>query len=280
MTSGFEVIEEGLLTTVQDRGRPGYAHLGVPRAGALDQGASALANRLVGNDDGCAVLETTLTGCALRARGTQVVAVTGAFADVEVDGRRMPWGTGLVVPDGGVLRVGPAVHGARSLIAVAGGFAADVVLGSRSHDTLSGIGPPPLEAGAWVPVGAPGAASFDHVAEVPFRPAARHIRLMPGPQTDWIDARELSGTTWRVSSQSNRIGLRLEGSALVRRSGEVSSFGMVVGAVQLPPSGQPIVLLADHATTGGYPVIALVVLEDLDACAQWRPGDEITTHWR
>lgn len=280
MTSGFEVVEGGLLTTVQDRGRPGYAHLGVPRAGALDQGASALANRLVGNDDHCAVLETTLTGCALRARGTQVVAITGAFADVEVDGRRMPWGTRLVVPDGGVLRVGPAVHGARSLIAVAGGFAADVVLGSRSHDTLSGIGPPPLEAGAWVPVGAPGAISVDDVVEVPFRPPARQIRLMPGPQTDWIDARALSGTTWRVSSQSNRIGLRLEGAALVRRSGEVPSFGMVVGAVQLPPSGQPIVLLADHATTGGYPVIALVVLEDLDACAQWRPGDEITTHWR
>lgn len=280
MTGGFEVVDAGLLTTVQDHGRPGFAHLGVPRSGALDQGALRLANRLVGNGGPWAVLETTLTGCALRARGTQVVAVTGAFADVEINDRPMPWGSRLVVPDGGLLSVGPALHGARSVVAVAGGFATEVVLGSRSHDTLSGLGSAPLRAEAMLPVGVSAKSQVDQIAEAPFRPVSRRLRLRPGPQVEWIDAELLAQASWRVSAESNRVGLRLEGPPLRRRSGEVGSFGMITGAVQLPPSGQPIVLLADHATTGGYPVVAVAEPEDLDNCAQWRPGDEITTHWR
>ncbi|MGN6721773.1 MAG: biotin-dependent carboxyltransferase family protein [Marmoricola sp.] len=278
--NGFEVIDAGLLTTVQDRGRAGYAHLGVPRSGALDQGALALANRLVGNDDESAGLETTLTGCVLRARGTQVVAVTGAFADVEVDDRAMPWGMRLVVPDGGILRVGPALHGARSVIAAAGGFVPDPVLGSRSRDTLSGTGPAPLTVGGFVPVGESDTFAGDEQAEVPYQRPSRRLRLLPGPHVEWIDADRLSDATWLVALESNRVGLRLDGPPIDRRAGEIASFGMIAGAVQLPPSGQPIVLLADHATTGGYPVVAVVVPEDLDACAQWRPGDEITTRWR
>lgn len=280
MTTGFEVLDAGTLTTVQDRGRRGYAHLGVPRSGALDQGALALANRLVGNSNASAVLETTLTGCVLRARGTQVVAVTGAFAEVEVGGRPMAWGSRLVVPDGATLRVGSALHGARSLVAVSGGFASEPVLGSRSRDTLSGIGPMPLSVGTLMPVEPSPALPGDGPAEIPFRRSPRWLPLLPGPHVEWCDAGRLSGSTWLVASDSNRVGLRLDGAPIERRVGEIRSFGMIAGAVQLPPSGRPIVLLADHATTGGYPVVAVVAAEDLDACAQWRPGDEITTHWR
>lgn len=278
--TGFEVLDAGLLTTVQDQGRPGFAHLGVPRSGALDQGALALANRLVGNSEERAALETTLTGCRLRARGTQVVAVAGAFADVEIDDRAMPWGSRLVVPDGAVVRVGAALHGARSVVAVSGGFAPDPVLGSCSRDTLSGIGPAPLVAGAFVPVGDPATSAGDELAEVPFQRPPRLVRLLPGPHLEWIDATCLSDATWLVAAESNRVGLRLDGAPIDRRPDEIASFGMIAGAVQLPPSGQPIVLLADHATTGGYPVVAVVAPEDLDICAQWRPGDEITTRWR
>lgn len=274
--NGFEVIEPGLLTTVQDRGRVGYAHLGVPRSGALDQQSWALANRLVGNLD-AAALETTLTGCVLRARGTQVVAVTGAFADLEVDGRPMPWGTRVVVPDGAELSVGPALHGARSIIAIAGGLDVEPTLGSRSRDTLSGIGPAALTAGDLVPVGSAHGLISD--AEAVFVAPPKRVKLLPGPDLAQCDPTRLAAT-WRVAEDSNRVGLRLEGEAIERAGGEIRSFPMITGAVQLPPSGQPIILLADHATTGGYPVVAVVAPEDLDACAQWRPGDEVTTFWR
>ncbi|MGN6161311.1 MAG: biotin-dependent carboxyltransferase family protein [Marmoricola sp.] len=279
MTGGFEVVDAGLLTTLQDRGRPGFAHLGVPRSGALDQGALALGNRLVGNAVDAAVLETTMTGCRLRARGTQVVAVVGAFAEIEIDGRPTPWGRRVVVPDGGVLSVGRALHGARSLVAASGGFEGEPVLGSRSWDTLGGIGPQPLATGGFVGVGVARRSPDEVPMEVPFQPPPLHLRLVPGPHVSWCDADAMEAS-WVVGSASNRIGLRLEGEAVERRPGEVRSFGVITGAVQLPPSGEPIVLLADHATTGGYPVVAVVVPEDLDACAQWRPGDRITTHWR
>jgi len=278
MTRGFQVIDPGLLTTVQDGGRAGFAHLGVPSSGALDRGAWALANRLVGNSGACAVLETTLTGCALRALGSQAVAVTGAFADITVDARPMAWGSRIVVPDGSVLRVGPARYGARSLIAVAGGIDLEPVLGSRSRDMLSGLGPDPLAGGTVIATGAPAGGAGEPV-EAGFRVPTRRWRMLPGPHHSWCDPSDLA-TTWRVSAESNRIGLRLDGAAIPRKTGEIRSLAMITGAVQLPPSGQPIILLADHATTGGYPVVAVVVPEDLDACAQASPGEEITLAWR
>lgn len=275
---GLGVIDPGLLTTIQDRGRPGFAHLGVPHSGALDQQALALGNRLVGNPADAAALEITLTGCTLRARDALVVAVTGAFAEVAVDGRAQPWGSRIVVPDGATLSVGPARYGARSMIAVAGGVTADRVLGSRSRDTLSGIGPRPLVLDEHVPVGL-ARPSPDGVVEAPFDMPRRHIGLLPGPHASTCDPAQLA-QMWRVGGDSNRVGLRLEGPVMDRSDGEIRSFPMIGGAVQLPPSGQPIILLADHATTGGYPVVAVVAPEDLDACAQWRPGDEITMYWR
>ncbi|MCX5408609.1 biotin-dependent carboxyltransferase family protein [Streptomyces sp. NBC_00335] len=278
---GLEVVRAGALTTVQDRGRPGYAHLGVPRSGALDTGAHALANRLLGNPPGAAVLETTLDGVGLRAVGGPVtVAVTGAPCAVRVDGRAAAWGAPVLLRAGSELEVGRAESGLRGYVAVRGGFAVQPVLGSRSTDLLSGLGPPVLSAGALLPVGAPGpdpVAGADAPA-APGPPAELVLPLRLGPRADWFTAQSLTArllrAAYRVSAASNRIGLRTEGPPLVRaRGGELPSEGMVLGAVQVPPDGQPVVFLADHPVTGGYPVVGVVPPGPaLDAAAQARPG--------
>jgi biotin-dependent carboxylase-like uncharacterized protein len=274
------VVRAGALTTVQDRGRPGHAHLGVPRSGALDAPAAALANRLVGNAAEAAVLETTLNGCALRPRSTVTVAVVGAPCPVTVDGRSAPWGAPVRVPGGAVLDVGPARSGVRSYVGVLGGVAVEPVLGSRSTDLLSGLGPPPLADGAVLPLGAPVGvpARVDAVAQ-PGPPAELVLRVTLGPRDDWFTreaVRTFVTRAYRVSAASNRIGLRTEGPALERaRTGELPSEGMVLGAVQVPPDGRPVLFLADHPTTGGYPVIAVVRTADLAAAAQASPGTAV-----
>ncbi|MFC9631896.1 biotin-dependent carboxyltransferase family protein [Streptomyces mirabilis] len=274
------VVRAGALTTVQDRGRPGHAHLGVPRSGALDAPAAALANRLVGNAVEAAVLETTLNGCALRPRSVVTVAVTGAPCPVTVGGRPAPWGAPVRVPAGALLDIGPARAGVRSYVAVAGGVAVDPVLGSRSTDLLSGLGPPPLTDGTVLPLGRPdGMHTRVDVVPHPGPPSELVLRVTPGPRDDWFTAsalRTLATGTYRVSSASNRIGLRTEGPSLERAvSGELPSEGMVLGAVQVPPDGRPVVFLADHPTTGGYPVIAVVRGADLPAAAQAAPGTPV-----
>lgn len=272
-----EVIDPGALTTVQDLGRPGWAHLGVPRSGALDQPALRLANRLVGNPEPAAALETTLSGVTLRLTDAAALAVTGARCDVQVDGRAVSWGAAVPVPSGAEVRVGPAADGARSYVAVAGGLHVPAILGSRSTDLLSGIGPLPVAAGDRLPLGRPGRASYGTEA-VP-KPRRETLRLVLGPRDDWFTGpalQGLDGAAYRVGADSNRIGLRLDGPSIERaRHEELPSEGMVLGAVQVPPSGQPVVLLHDHPTTGGYPVVAVVVAEDLAVCAQARPGDRI-----
>ncbi|MGW2636634.1 5-oxoprolinase subunit C family protein [Streptomyces sp. NPDC001348] len=274
------VVRAGALTTVQDRGRPGYAHLGVPRSGALDPPAAALANRLVGNPPGAAVLETTLTGCALRPRSTVTVAVAGAPCPVRVGGRPVAWGAPVAVPAGKVLEVGAAERGVRSYVGVSGGIAVEPVLGSRSTDLLSGLGPAPLADGTVLPLGNPSAGhAHVDVAPQPSPPAELVLRVTLGPRDDWFTpgaVRDLTDRTFRVSSASNRIGLRTEGPALERaRPGELPSEGMVLGAVQVPPDGRPVVFLADHPTTGGYPVIAVVRAADLPAAGQALPGTPV-----
>ncbi|SFF13753.1 biotin-dependent carboxyltransferase family protein [Streptomyces mirabilis] len=274
------VVRAGALTTVQDRGRPGHAHLGVPRSGALDSPAAALANRLVGNPVEAAVLETTLNGCALRPRSVVTVAVTGAPCPVTVGGRPAPWGAPVRVPAGALLDIGPARAGVRSYVAVAGGVAVDPVLGSRSTDLLSGLGPPPLTDGTVLPLGRPdGMHTRVDVVPHPGPPSELVLRVTPGPRDDWFTTsalRTLATGTYRVSSASNRIGLRTEGPSLERAvSGELPSEGMVLGAVQVPPDGRPVVFLADHPTTGGYPVVAVVRGADLPAAAQAVPGTPV-----
>ncbi|GHD97144.1 biotin-dependent carboxyltransferase family protein [Streptomyces naganishii] len=274
------VVRAGALTTVQDLGRPGHAHLGVPRSGALDAPAAALVNRLVGNPVTAAVLETTLNGCALRPRSAVTVAVGGAPCAVSVDGRPAAWGAAVRVPAGALLEVGAAVAGVRSYVAVAGGITVEPVLGSRSTDLLSGLGPAPLAGGTVLPLGRPyGPHARVDVAPQPRPPAELVLRVTPGPRADWFTPRALTVFTsrpYRVSPAGNRIGLRTEGPALERaRTGELPSEGMVLGAVQVPPDGRPVVFLADHPTTGGYPVIAVVRHRDLPAAAQAAPGTPV-----
>jgi biotin-dependent carboxylase-like uncharacterized protein len=274
------VVRAGALTTVQDRGRPGHAHLGVPRSGALDAPAAALVNRLVGNPSDAAVLETTLTGCALRPRCAVTVAVGGAPCPVTVDGRPVPWGAPVDVPAGALLDVGTARSGVRAYVALAGGVLVEPVLGSRATDLLSGLGPPPLTDGAVLPLGRPrGRYARVDFAPQPAPPTELALRVTRGPRADWFTpeaARVFTSGAYRVSSASNRIGLRLDGPSLRRaRPGELPSEGMVLGAVQVPPDGRPVVFLADHPTTGGYPVIGVVRAADLPAAAQAVPGTPV-----
>ncbi|MFF3547419.1 biotin-dependent carboxyltransferase family protein [Streptomyces platensis] len=276
----FSVVRAGALTTVQDLGRPGHAHLGVPRAGALDAPAHRLANRLVGNAGSAATLETTLTGCALRMRTATTVAVTGAPCPVTVDGRPAPWGAPFRVPAGAVLDAGPATHGLRSYLAFAGGVDTEPVLGSRAADLLSGLGPDPLSDGAVLPLGAPygppaRADAVPHPGPVP----ELLLPFLPGPRDAWFTEaglRTLTTGRFRVSPASNRIGLRTEGPPLERaRTGELPSEGMPLGALQVPPNGLPVLFLHDHPTTGGYPVVGVVPERCLATAAQAVPGTPV-----
>ncbi|MBT2444587.1 biotin-dependent carboxyltransferase family protein [Streptomyces sp. ISL-36] len=276
----FAVVRAGALTTVQDLGRFGWAHLGVPRSGALDPGAARLVNRLVGNAEGAAVLETTVNGCAVRPRCAVTVAVGGAPCSVTVDGRPAAWGTALRVGPGALLEVGAAVRGLRSYVGFGGGVAVDPVLGSRSTDLLSGLGPAPLADGAVLPLGRESAARAPVDAPPwPGPPKELVLRVRLGPRDDWFTSgalHTLATRAYLVSSAGNRIGLRTEGPALERAvPGELPSEGMVLGAVQVPPDGRPVVFLADHPTTGGYPVVAVVRERDLAAAAQAVPGTTV-----
>ncbi|NGO81670.1 biotin-dependent carboxyltransferase family protein [Streptomyces sp. YC504] len=274
------VVRAGALTTVQDRGRPGHAHLGVPPSGMLDAPAGLLANRLVGNAPEAALLETTVNGVALRPRCTVTVAVTGAPCPVTVDGRPAAWGARVRVPAGALLGVGTVTSGVRSYVAVSGGLDVDPVLGSRSTDLLSGLGPAPLTNGTVLPLGA-AVSSYAPVdlGPQPAPPAELVLRIAPGPRADWLtdNARTtLTTRTYRVSATSNRIGLRTEGPPLERAiMRELPSEGLVLGAVQVPPNGHPVIFLADHPTTGGYPVVAVVRTTDLPAAAQAAPGTPV-----
>ncbi|GGM01992.1 5-oxoprolinase subunit C family protein [Micromonospora yangpuensis] len=275
------VLRAGALTTVQDLGRPGWAHLGVPRSGALDPGALRLANRLVGNPETAAGLEITLTGCELTLSRAGTVAVTGPPARVRVGNRPADVGLPIAVPAGVRLRIGPADQGVRSYLAVAGGLDVPPVLGSRATDLLSGLGPPPLRDGDRLPLGTPvgGPAGVDVTLGRPV-PEQLRLDLRLGPREDWFTPQaveRLLGTPYTVGVRSNRIGARLTGAPLPRAvAGELPSEPLVLGAVQVPADGQPLIFLADHPTTGGYPVIGVVT--DVTGLAQARPGTTVTFH--
>ncbi|GAA2622622.1 biotin-dependent carboxyltransferase family protein [Streptomyces vastus] len=273
----LEVVRAGALTTLQDLGRFGHAHLGVPRSGALDQPAHRLANRLVGNTADAATLETTLTGVAVRASRPVTVAVTGAPASVRIDGRPAAFASPVHVPAGAVLDVGSAACGLRSYVAVGGAIDVPPVLGSRSTDLLSGLGPAPLRDGDLLPLGA--ARGRSRYADTVFwsqPPRELLLPVLPGPRDNWFTPaalRTLATARFTVSSQSNRIALRTDGPVLERAvHGELPSEGMVIGAVQVPPDGRPVVFLADCPTTGGYPVIGVVPEKSLADAAQAVPG--------
>jgi len=273
----LHVVRAGTLSTVQDRGRPGLAHLGVPRAGALDAPAAALANRLVGNSPDAAVLEVTLGGLEVVADVGRWVAVTGAPAPLHVDGVARGLARATWLAPGARLRLETPAAGVRSYLAVAGGLAPAPVLGSRSTDVLAGVGPPQVRDGTRLPLGVPTGAPAPH--DTPRPPRAGPLRLRPGPRDDWFAAEaleRLAATSYVVLPASNRVGLRLDGPPLPRvRHEELPSEGMVLGAVQVPPDGRPVVFLADHPPTGGYPVLGVVHPDDLWQCAQLRPGERV-----
>jgi len=276
----IEVVKAGALTTVQDLGRPGFAHLGIPRSGAADRSSLKLANRLVGNAEGAAALECTLIGPSLRFDDEALIAITGAETSARLDGEEVALNCAVTIPAGGLLELATTSTGLRSYIAVRGGIEAEPMIGSRSSDLLSGLGPAPLKAGQTIateePLGevpAIGVAPVAPPVDVPL------LHVVAGPRSDWFadDALALlAASSWEVSSDSNRSGVRLIGPELPRlRHDQLHSEGIAHGAIQVPASGQPIILLADHPTTGGYPVIAVVASADLDAAGQLRPGQKL-----
>ncbi len=273
----IRVRRAGLLTTVQDLGRPGYAHLGVPHAGAVDVPSLRLANRLVGNDERAAALEVTLAGPDLVFDSPTYVALTGGAVRATVDGLAVPMYVAQCIPQGGALGIGSVTVGVRAYLGVRGGIDVPPVLGSRSTDTLSGLGPPKLAAGQLLPVGSMFVGEpWEEVVPAPAAGVEVVLRVTLGPRDDRFEPAAVDAlchSTWTVTSRSDRTGVRLEGPPLRwREQRELRSEGMVTGAVQVPSDGQPIVFLANSPTTGGYPVIAVVATEDLPLAAQARPG--------
>ena len=282
MTRGLLILQTGPLTLVQDLGRPGLAALGVGPSGAADRGAFRLGARLLAQHDSLAALEVTFGGLMVRAQGDLTLALTGAEAPATVDGRavghRSPW----VLRDGQSLSIGTPAHGLRTYLSVRGGVDVSPVLGSRATDTLSGIGPPPVREGDLLPVGPP-PLTFPVVDHAPAPRAAAGpvvLRAWAGPRDDWLaDPDALSAATWTVSSRSDRVGVRLKGPPLERHPGragqELLSEGVVRGAIQVPAGGEPVLFLADHPVTGGYPVVAVVLSSDVDVAAQAVPGQSV-----
>ncbi|MET8556173.1 biotin-dependent carboxyltransferase family protein [Streptomyces sp. NPDC004959] len=280
--AALDVLATGPFATLQDLGRPGLAPIGVGRSGAADRASFALANRLLANPEDAAGIEATLGGLAVRALRPLLVAVTGAPCPVTVDDTPVAFNAPVEVPAGAVLRLGRPVSGLRTYLAVRGGLAVRPVLGSRATDVLSGLGPDPLSPGTALPVGPPPAAHPQvELAPVPDPPEGElTLQVVPGPRADWFTPAALTTlleSDWEVSAQSDRVGMRLTGPALERAEGkgELPSEGMVAGALQVPPSGRPVLFLADHPVTGGYPVIAVVTRADVDRAAQARPGQRL-----
>ncbi len=271
MSEALRVIDAGALTTVQDAGRLGYAHLGVGRAGAFDKRAWRLANRLVGNLEDAAGLECLGGGLTTAALRHLTVAITGAIGPVSVNGLLRCTNTPLHLAPGDIVHLGPPRKGIRYYLAVSGGLSTTPVLGSRSYDTLGRIGPAPLDGDDILHSGRERSSHphVDHVAPIEPRDV---FELLPGPDGDEATLADLSNRTWDLDPQSDRIGVRLAGSPLPAASSSLPSKPMVLGAVQLPANGLPIILGPDHPTTGGYPVIAVVTAASMCDVAQWSGG--------
>lgn len=289
--ASLTVLDGGLLTTIQDLGRSGYQRYGVPVAGAMDAPALRTANALVGNDAGAAGLECTVSGPTLRCERTLVAAVTGADLGAVLERDDLgkwpvPLGLSFLMRPGNVLRFEGRVSGARAYVAFSGGIDVPVVLGSRATYLVArfgGLEGRALRAGDVIALGegarrpAPGrrrSAEVARAGESPLR-----LRVLLGPQDDFFTRRAietLASATFTVGAASDRMGYRLEGPVLEHKGPkEIISDGMMLGGIQVPPNGLPIVMMADRATTGGYPKIATVVTEDISRLAQLMPGEPL-----
>jgi biotin-dependent carboxylase-like uncharacterized protein len=276
----LEIIRPGPLCLVQDLGRPGLAGQGVTVAGALDRASLTQGNRLLGNTSRAAGLELLLGGLHVRPTASVLLAVTGAWCPITVNGDNVPFGTAVLVPAGATMRLGSPQHGLRSYLTVRGGLAPPgSFAGSCSTDTSSGIGPAPVTSGDRIPVGDDVAGRPLVGAIPPAVPGTEvTLRITLGPRVGSVNAadrRMLTESVGTVSSDSDRIGVRLNGFEISAAGAGRPSEAIPLGAVQVPPSGELIVFLADHPTTGGYPVIGVVDAEDLDHLAQCAPGTSV-----
>ena len=286
------VVATGPLTLVEDAGRPGLAAVGVPRSGAADPDALRRANRLVGNRADAAGLEVLLGGLVVRCGTTTAVAVTGAHVAAQIDGVPVPHATAVRAPAGSTLRLAAPRDGLRTWLAVRGGVDVPAVLGSRSADVLSGLGPRAVRPGDVLPLGSaldglpelplPGAAPADGQDAADADGPAHAVVLLDasdGPRLDHLDGRGRAGlwsTVWEVDAASNRVAVRLTGAPLTRATrGELASEGLVVGAVQVPHDGRPVLFGPDHPVTGGYPVVAVLTRAARARAAQLRPGQQV-----
>jgi antagonist of KipI len=273
--SRIHVIKPGFLTTVQDLGRFGYAHFGISASGAADPLALRAGNLLVGNAENAPALEMTLTGGEFGFERAAVIALTGSDF-----GSSVPMWQPVEIRPGEIVRSGPARHGARCYLSVRGGLDVPLIMGSASVHVMTGVGGRPLRAGDVLPIG-------DTCVRRPRKPALgvpshhgmAYLRATAGPQARWF-GEELYTAGYRVSEESNRMGIRLRGPALpppalLSQDGHMITEGVALGAVQAPPDGQPIVLFVEHQTTGGYPKPANVISADFWRLGQLRPRDEV-----
>lgn len=285
--AAVSVIKPGMLTTIQDAGRWGFQSRGVPVAGPMDPVAHRLANALVGNDRAAALLEITLVGPELEFEDERLVAVAGAEFELSLDGRHVPSHAPFTVAAGSRLRFGARRLGARAYLAVSGGITVPPTLGSRSTHLVSamgGVGGRALIAGDRLPLGDPSQpqgialAPQDAIAALPDHHAT--VRVLPGPQAGYFapDALGvLQSAPYVIAHNSDRMGFRLEGPRLTHASGaDIISDATPLGVLQVPASGQPILLMADRQTTGGYPKIATVIAADMTIAGQLAPADTIT----
>lgn len=287
MSGALVVVKPGLLTSVQDLGRHGHQESGVPVAGPMDAFSHRLANQLAGNQLDAATLEVTLLGPELIVDANTTIAITGARFEVACDDRVVPINASFGVRRGQRIKFGRIEQGARAYLAVAGGIQTDPVLGSRATHLVSrmgGFSGRALQAGDRVPI----------LSDLGVRPQRKSggltlptnrralLRVMAGPQADWFEAdalKTIGGVSFRISPQSNRMGYRLQGPPIVRaRDGELISEPLGIGAIQVPSAGEPILLMADRQTAGGYPKIGYVISADLPLAGQLAPGDFIEFH--
>ncbi|PVE19214.1 5-oxoprolinase/urea amidolyase family protein [Arthrobacter sp. Bz4] len=296
----LEILTPGPQSLIQDLGRPGLGDVGVSKAGAADTASARQANRLVGNAPGDAVIETILGGLTVRAHGELTLALAGAITPAEIsttndaggdNTRTAPMCSPFALHDGETLTLDQPDAGLRTYLAIRGGIDVPEVLGSRSTDVMSGIGPDPLAAGVVLPIGAIDQGRTVGAAEPSTLPDAVRLgletpvllRITGGPRHDWftdVSQTAITSQTWTVTAESNRIGVRLatdenqDAAAPLERltADELPSEGVVAGSLQVPPSGLPVLFLADHPVTGGYPVIGVVVPDDLPIAAQLPPG--------
>jgi len=280
----IRIKNPGMFSTIQDLGRYGYTHLGISPAGAADRLSLRIANLLVGNPDNASALEMTLLGATLEFEERRIVAITGTDCGAKVATSPVPLGEAVEVPAGGVLKCGGMKTGARSYLAVQGGFDVPAVMGSTATDVrgrFGGLEGRRLKTGDILPVRDARNLRARRLKPGALDAASRHdrVRVTRGAQQEWFAPQTfelLFSSPYSISDQSDRTGLRLKGEALrPREQSQLLTDGIPLGAMQVPQDGQPIVLFVDQQTTGGYPKIANVIMADMHHVGQLRPHEQV-----